>query len=307
VPRLAELSARKGYGIFLLGGKGDVAERARLLLEQRFPGVRIVGTLAPTEEEMAQPDHSEIVRTIQQAKPDILLVALGNPKQEKWIWMHRKRLGVPVAMGVGGSFEILVGDARRAPRWIQVCGLEWAMRFIQEPSRLGPRYFRDFMGLARKLPMTLIAAWTQRPYRGASRVTQAIMPNAMHVYIEGRLGAQTGPQLVEMATEAIARGLVTIVHVQAVRQITAAGMGALMDVRRNLLNAGLALSLTGLSFKQRFLLHAWCVEALFDESEESVVRAARAAEEPVSSAPFEMPAKIPVQPQTLSPRKRAGG
>ena len=307
VPRLAELSARKGYGIFLLGGKGDVAERARLLLEQRFPGVRIVGTLAPTEEEMAQPDHSEIVRTIQQAKPDILLVALGNPKQEKWIWMHRKRLGVPVAMGVGGSFEILVGDARRAPRWIQVCGLEWAMRFIQEPSRLGPRYFRDFMGLARKLPMTLIAAWTQRPYRGASRVTQAIMPNAMHVYIEGRLGAQTGPQLVEMATEAIARGLVTIVHVQAVRQITAAGMGALMDVRRNLLNAGLALSLTGLSFKQRFLLHAWCVEALFDESEESVVRAARAAEEPVSSAPFEMQAKIPVQPQTLSPRKRAGG
>ena len=106
VPRLAELSARKGYSIFLLGGKGDVAERARQLLERRFPGVRVVGTLAPTEEEMAQPDHSEIIRAIQKAKPDILLVALGNPKQEKWIWMHRKRLGVPVAMGVGGSFEL---------------------------------------------------------------------------------------------------------------------------------------------------------------------------------------------------------
>ena len=66
--------------------------------------------------------------------------------------MHRKRLGVPVAMGVGGSFDILVGDMRRAPRWIQRCGLEWAMRFVQEPSRLGPRYLRDFVGLARRLP-----------------------------------------------------------------------------------------------------------------------------------------------------------
>ena len=88
-------------------------------------------------------DHGEILNRIHAAKPDILLVAFGNPKQEKWIWMHRKRLGVPVAMGVGGSFEILVGDMRRAPRWVQRYGLEWLMRALQEPWRLIPRYVRE--------------------------------------------------------------------------------------------------------------------------------------------------------------------
>jgi N-acetylglucosaminyldiphosphoundecaprenol N-acetyl-beta-D-mannosaminyltransferase len=173
VPRLAELSARKGYGIFLLGGKGDVAERAAKLLGRNYPGVRIVGTYSPTEEHIARLDHSDILGRIHAAKPDILLVALGNPKQEKWIWIHRKRLGVPVAMGVGGSFEILVGDVQRAPKLIQRCGLEWLMRLMQEPSRLGPRYLRDFLGLARRLPMTLVSAWLQRPYLGKTYVMTA--------------------------------------------------------------------------------------------------------------------------------------
>ena len=155
--------------------------------------------------------------------------------------------------------------------------------------------------------MTLVAAWMQRPYRGVSRVTQAIMPHVMHVYVEGRLGAQTGPQLVETAEEAIARGLVLIVHMHAVKQITATGMGALMEVRRSLLNAGLTLSLSGLSFGQRFLLHAWCAEALFDESEESVVRGAWAQSENESNTMVEMPGKVPAQPEVLTPRMRAGG
>jgi N-acetylglucosaminyldiphosphoundecaprenol N-acetyl-beta-D-mannosaminyltransferase len=265
VPRLAALSAQKGYGIFLLGGKGDVAERAAKFLEKNYPGVRVVGTYAPTEENMARLDHSEILQRIHAAKPDILLVALGNPKQEKWIWMHRKRLGVPVAMGVGGSFEILVGDMLRAPQWIQQCGLEWAMRFVQEPSRLGPRYLRDFLGLARRLPQTLVAAWMQRPYLGQSHVTMVNTPQVMHVYMHGRLCADTGSSLQEAMNASNASGVVMVVHLQSVRQMTAAGLGALMDARRQLLDAGLSLSLAGLTFKLRLLLHAWCAQPLFDE------------------------------------------
>src|ERR1035438_7714124 len=188
VPRLAELSARKGYGIFLLGGKEHVAARTARLLERNYPGVRIADTYAPTEEDMARLDQSDILSRIHAAKPDILLVALGNPKQEKWIWMHRKRLGVPVAMGVGGSFEILVGDVRRAPKWVQRVGLEWAMRLVQEPSRLGPRYFRDFSGLIRRLPLTLLADWLQKPYQGESHLTTVNTPQGMHVYLHGKLG-----------------------------------------------------------------------------------------------------------------------
>ncbi len=303
VPGLAELSARKGYRIFLLGGKDNVAERAARLLEQRYPGVQIVGTIAPTQEEMAQADHSVLISTIRKAKPDILLVALGNPKQEKWIWLHRKRLGVPVTMGVGGSFEMLVGDMKRAPRWVQKCGLEWAMRFIQEPSRLGPRYLRDFTGLARKLPMTLATAWMQRPYSGDSRVTHARVPNVLHVYIEGRLGAQTAHQLMDTTAEAILHGLVMVVHMHGVKQISAAGMGALMSVRRSLLNAGLTLSLAGLNFKQRFLLHASCAQPLFDEWEDSTTRAARTGFDVESVPALDLPGEAEALPQ----RVRVGG
>ena len=270
VPRLAALSVSKGYGIFLLGGKGDVAERAKALLEEKFPGVRIVGTYAPSEEEIEQLDQREMLDRIQAAKPEILLVALGNPKQEKWIWMHRKRMGVPVAMGVGGSFEILVGDVRRAPEWIQRCGLEWAMRFVQEPGRLGPRYLRDFLGLARKLPMTLLAGWVQRPYLGASHATTVTTPQVMHVYAHGKLSGEIASALLEAASASVAGSLVMVVHLTAVRQITAAGLGTLMDVRRQLLDAGLTLSLAGLGFRHRFLLHAWCAHPLFDEWESTI-------------------------------------
>jgi N-acetylglucosaminyldiphosphoundecaprenol N-acetyl-beta-D-mannosaminyltransferase len=267
VPRLADLSARKGYGIFLLGGKGDVAERAKELMEAKFPGVRIVGTFAPTEEEMGRLDHSEILDRIHLAKPDILLVALGNPKQEKWIWMHRKRLGVPVAMGVGGSFEIMVGDVLRAPRWIQKFGLEWAMRLVQEPARLGPRYFRDIVGFGRKLPLTLLAAWMQRQYLGESRVSAAATPQAMHVFVHGKLSGQMDSSLEQATRASIANGVVMVVHLEEVKQITADGLGVLMGIRRQALDAGLTLSLAGLTMKHRFLLHAWCAQPLFDEWE----------------------------------------
>lgn len=279
VPALAELALQKGYGVFLLGGKGDVAERARKHLEQKFPGVRIVGTFAPSEEEMAQADHGEILNRIQATRPEILLVALGNPKQEKWISTHRKRLGVPVAMGVGGSFEIMVGDMLRAPRWVQRCGMEWAMRFIQEPGRLGPRYFRDFMGLGRKLPLTLAAKWMQLPYKGESHVATVSNPQLMHVYLHGKLGEDSASDLMQATHACIAGGLVMVVHLQSVRQITAAGLGVLLDVRRHMLDAGLALSLTGLSLKHRFLLHAWCVQPLFDEWEATIAHGRSMARE----------------------------
>jgi N-acetylglucosaminyldiphosphoundecaprenol N-acetyl-beta-D-mannosaminyltransferase len=272
VPRLAELSARKGYKIFLLGAKPGVADRASRLLERNYPGVQIVGTFAPAEENLMRMDHTEILRKIHAVSPDILLVAFGNPKQEKWIWMHRKRLGVPLSMGVGGSFDILVGDNWRAPRWIQRCGLEWAMRFLQEPVRLGPRYLRDFAGLVRHLPMALLAAWWQRPHLGESTVTTAVTPQVLHVNIHGRLGAETAALVQDATTASIINGLVMVVHLHSVNQVTAAGLGVLLGARRQLLEAGLSLSLAGLNLKTRFVLHAWNLQPLFDEWQPAISR-----------------------------------
>lgn len=141
------------------------------------------------------------------------------------------------------------------------------MRFVQEPSRLGPRYFRDFLGLGRRLPLTLLAAWMQRPYLGQSHVTTVTTPQVMHVYVHGKLCSEVESALRQAAKSSISSSLVMVVHLQAVRQITAAGLGALMGVRRQLLDAGLTLSLAGLSLKNRFLLHAWCAHPLFDEWE----------------------------------------
>jgi N-acetylglucosaminyldiphosphoundecaprenol N-acetyl-beta-D-mannosaminyltransferase len=265
VPRLAELSARKGYGIFLLGGKGDVAERASNLHKDKYPAIRIVGTYAPSEAELERLDQSELIERIHAVRPEILLVALGNPKQEKWIWMNRKQLGVPVAMGVGGSFEIIVGDMRRAPGWIQKSGLEWAMRWVQEPARLGPRYLRDFFGFWRRLPIALLAAWMQRPYLGDSYVTTVTTPLVMQVYVHGKLSAEIAPALQLAAADSIESGVVMVVNLHDVKQMDAAGLGTLMGVRRKLLESGLTLSLAGLEFRHRFLLHAWLAHPLFDE------------------------------------------
>lgn len=284
VPKLAELSARKGYKIFLLGAQPGVAGRVARLLESNYPGIQIAGTLAPAKTSLIRMDHTEILRQIHAVSPDILLVAFGNPKQEKWIWMHRKRLGVPLAMGVGGSFDILVGDMRRAPRWIQRCGLEWAMRWLQEPIRLGPRYLRDFAGFTRRLPLALFAAWFQRPYPGPSRTTTTPTPQVMHVHVSGRLGGEIAAEVQKATTASIVNGLVMVVHLHAVKQVTAAGLGVLLGARRQLLEAGLSLSLAGISLKTRFILYAWNMQELFDEWQPAISRSRLLAAEAESPA-----------------------
>jgi ABC-type transporter Mla MlaB component len=90
------------------------------------------------------------------------------------------------------------------------------------------------------------------------------------VYVHGKLSGEIASALLEAASASVAGSLVMVVHLTAVRQITAAGLGTLMDVRRRLLDAGLTLSLAGLGFRHRFLLHAWCAHPLFDEWESTV-------------------------------------
>lgn len=129
---LAELAARRGYGLFLLGAAEGVAARAAERLRQAYPALRVVGTHAgspdPGEEE-------EIVGRVQAARPHILLVAYGAPRQDLWIARNRARLGVPLAMGVGGTLDYIAGIVPRAPCWIRRLGLEWLYRLCRQPWR----------------------------------------------------------------------------------------------------------------------------------------------------------------------------
>lgn len=130
---ICKRAGERMYSVYLLGARPGVAEEAARVLESRCPGLRVVGAqhgyFTPEEEQ-------GVVRAVAEAAPDILFVAFGAPKQEKWIRQHLAELRVPVAIGVGGSFDVLAGRVRRAPRWMQRAGLEWLYRAVREPSRL---------------------------------------------------------------------------------------------------------------------------------------------------------------------------
>ncbi len=130
--QLADRAAKTGWRIFLLGAAEGVAAQAALKLQTLYPGVKIVGAWAgsPRPE-----DDAEAVRRINAAEADIVLVAYGAPKQDKWIDRNLRRSGARVAIGVGGSFDFVVGTQRRAPQWIRRLNLEWLYRLVREPWR----------------------------------------------------------------------------------------------------------------------------------------------------------------------------
>jgi N-acetylglucosaminyldiphosphoundecaprenol N-acetyl-beta-D-mannosaminyltransferase len=130
--QLAALSAKTGYRLFLLGAAPGVAEAAAAMLQRRFPNVQIVDCYAGSP----HPAEEDAIRArLQAAQPDILLVAYGAPSQDLWIARNQPLLQIPVALGVGGSFDYISGRVARAPRWIRRLGLEWLFRLIRQPWR----------------------------------------------------------------------------------------------------------------------------------------------------------------------------
>lgn len=124
---ICALAAQRGLRVFLCGGRGAVAAAAATNLKNRFPTLAIAGSS----------ENEQNWEAVKNARPDILFVALGTPKQEYWIADHLGQLPtVKLAMGVGGAFDILSSRLRRAPRWMQKAGLEWAWRLWLEPRRL---------------------------------------------------------------------------------------------------------------------------------------------------------------------------
>ena len=126
--------AKTGEGVFLFGAKPGVAEKAKKNLEERYPGLQVVGCrdgYFKTEDEPA------IIAQINQSGAKLLLVCLGAPKQEKWIYQNRDKLQVNLCMGVGGALDVFAGEVKRAPEIFIKCNLEWFYRLCKQPSRIG--------------------------------------------------------------------------------------------------------------------------------------------------------------------------
>jgi N-acetylglucosaminyldiphosphoundecaprenol N-acetyl-beta-D-mannosaminyltransferase len=139
------LSVQHGYRIFLLGSAPNVVLEAQRQLERSYPGVQVCGGFSPPMAQYPFPKEldEEISGRIKEARPDILLVAFGCPKQDFWISDHLEELAVPVAVGVGACLDFIAGRVRRAPECVQRWGLEWLYRLCLEPRRLWRRYLKD--------------------------------------------------------------------------------------------------------------------------------------------------------------------
>jgi N-acetylglucosaminyldiphosphoundecaprenol N-acetyl-beta-D-mannosaminyltransferase len=148
VPRLAKVARDHGHSLYCVGAGPGVARRAMDLLQERFPGLRVVGCDSPPLAPLLQMNHEEMRQNILKARPDVVLVAFGAPKQEKWIRMNLGECGVPVGIGVGGTLDFIAGVQVRAPRLLQKTGLEWLWRLLGQPRRFFKRYALNLYFLA---------------------------------------------------------------------------------------------------------------------------------------------------------------
>lgn len=158
-PLLCSMATKKGYKMFFLGAAEGVAVKAAENLSNQFKGLQIVGTYSPPLGfEWNQEETERIKAMIKESKPDILIVGLGCPKQEKFMYHHCKELGVPISFGLGASFDFEAGNIKRAPRWMSDYGLEWLFRMIQDPKRLARRYLVNDM----KIFKLALKYWSRR-------------------------------------------------------------------------------------------------------------------------------------------------
>lgn len=132
--RLMETAGSMGKSVYLLGGKPGIAEEAAIKLTEKYGGLRIAGA---RDGYFVADEEKQIINEINASNADILVAALGAPKQEKFIFNNRDGLKVKIAMGVGGSLDVIAGKVKRAPEFYQKAGLEWFYRLMKEPRRVG--------------------------------------------------------------------------------------------------------------------------------------------------------------------------
>lgn len=139
---VCKLTAGTGVRHYLWGGEAGVPELLTQEIRRQYGDVNIVGAYSPPFEEIGTPPQAEYIERINAAKPDIVWVGLGSPKQDVWMNLYRDQLDAPLLIGIGAAFDFLSGRKRQAPEWMGSIGLEWSFRLFQEPRRLARRYVK---------------------------------------------------------------------------------------------------------------------------------------------------------------------
>lgn len=239
VPQLISVAAERDFRVFLLGASAGVAAEAAAKLQAQHPTLSIAGHYSPPFNRLLEMDHDAIVQRIRQARPDILLVSFGCPKQEKWLNMHYRTLGVPVAVGVGGTLDFLAGRVKRAPRWMQRIGAEWTYRLAQEPRRLFRRYAGDLAGF---FPAMFHQWWHLRP-RSIARLADEepamfVAHKRFRVWAGRQFDIHSLTRESAFWREAMAIPHHCLLDLSQVRSIDSTGVAVLVQWRKHLLAGG---------------------------------------------------------------------
>lgn len=245
LPRLAEASATKGHRLYLLGASPESSLAAADNLKRRYPGVKIVGRFAPPPASLDRMDNAEIIGRIRSARPDVLLVAFGNPKQEKWISRNRQLLEVPVCIGVGAAIDFAAGVAPRAPRWMQVSGVEWIHRLLNDPRRLGPRYLEDILQFGRYFSVQMRAHRSSGSGRTRQGLVRSDMGRCSVIHVHGILKGSSLARFEEAVRIALGEGQSIIADLSGASEIGGDALAAFIDLQHRNGGPGKRIRLVG--------------------------------------------------------------
>ena len=258
VPLLSEMAAANGYSIFNLGGAPGVPEKAAEVLTSRFPGLRVAGCYSPPKADILDMNHQEILARLEQARPDLLFIAYGAPKQEKFANMHVRQWSVPVAMGIGGSLDFLAGAQKRAPKLVQRMALEWLWRMFSDPRRLVGRYIKNilffFSAAVRLLGIRLSS---NRHGGGEDQTARATLGAAAHVEPFERLRTAAQAAAFQSRMAALAAHTAVALDLCGTDWLSSLDMGALLRVAGRFRQQGRIVVLFGLGARIERLL-AFC-------------------------------------------------
>jgi len=235
-PMLAERAAKEGMSIYGLGSDHGVAEKALEMLKEKHPDLKIAGAYSPPYAPLLEMDHRKILQRLEKAAPDILFVAFGAPKQDKFISMHVRGWNIPVSMGIGASLDFITGEQKRAPKWMQTCCMEWLWRICGDPRRLFTRYIANLKFLlTASRQMVLIHRMPDKPVTFQTLEEQHLQSlEKRNIVVERFQPLETQ----EMAAEFVQRigelapGKNLLLDMHAVPWCNSLELGALLEVNK---------------------------------------------------------------------------
>ena len=270
VPMIAKRAAKKGMTLYFMGGQDGAAESAKEILEARHKGLNVVGTSCPYWKPGQDFDQA-VLDEIKMLKPDILLVALGNPKQELWIKTYGAEVGVPVQIGIGASLDFIAGHVKRAPVWMQKSGLEWVARLAQEPRRLWKRYAVDAVRFA---PSLMRQWWVMRPAAQKETSCSVEMRSIGHLSImniKGGFTVRDCQKIREVGERALRRRAFLTINLADVTNMDCNAVGALMSLNRIAEQMGGKLRVVGVQKPLQRVFDMLNLDTFFSIDESSLV------------------------------------